>query len=137
MLQSLLDGLIKAVGNAAELSRKFSIEAVLVRPAYSLSILLRFCIEIEAETIQFLEEENAYNTLKAKSAFYALRDQLRFTIKPELRQEYESEIEGLVAQSKYPALVPMNWQDVSDLTVTNLYWYLNNSRDVQEQEVPA
>jgi hypothetical protein len=92
---------------------------------------------IEAEPIQIPEEENAYNTLKPKADFYALRDQLKFMIKPELRQECESQIEELVARSKYPALIPTNWNNVSDLTVTNLYWYLNNSQDAQKQEAPA
>jgi hypothetical protein len=92
---------------------------------------------IDAESIQIPEEENAYNTLKAKADFRALRDQLKFLIKPELRQGYESEIEQLVTHSKYSALIPTNWNDVSDLTVTNLYWYLNNSKDTQKQEAPA
>jgi len=51
-------------------------------------------------------------------------------IKPESRQEYEVAIDTLAPKAGYSALVPSNWQDASDLTVANLYWYFNNLKSV-------
>ncbi|MGV0023683.1 hypothetical protein [Phormidesmis priestleyi] len=81
---------------------------------------------IEPEVLQIPPEEALYETLRSQTDFRGLRDQLRFMIKPEARQEYEVAIAHLAPTSGYSALVPSNWQDVSDLTVANLYWYFSN-----------
>ncbi len=77
----------------------------------------------ELETIE-IPEEARYIELQSKSNFYALRDQLRFMIKPELRTEYETAIEHRSIEVGYPAIARTNWQEVSDLTVANLFWHL-------------
>jgi hypothetical protein len=68
-------------------------------------------------------EQSLYDTAKAKSHFLALRDQLKFLIKPELRQDHEAYISQQALASGQKALAPSNWQEVPDLTVANLYWY--------------
>ncbi|MEG4202198.1 hypothetical protein [Microcoleus sp. Pol12A5] len=69
------------------------------------------------------EEIALYQNLQQKSHFKSLRDQLRFLIKPSLRQQHESYISQKATTSGYKALAPSNWQEVNDLTVANLYWY--------------
>jgi glutaredoxin-related protein len=64
-----------------------------------------------------------YQNLQQKSHFKSLRDQLRFLIKPSLRQQHESYISQKANTSGYKALAPSSWQEVNDLTVANLYWY--------------
>ncbi|MEG4421022.1 hypothetical protein QUA70_20870 [Microcoleus sp. LAD1_D5] len=64
-----------------------------------------------------------YQNLQQKSHFKSLLDQLRFLIKPSLRQQHESYISQKANTSGYKALAPSNWQEVNDLTVANLYWY--------------
>jgi hypothetical protein len=74
-----------------------------------------------------LPEEVLYGDLKQASHFLALRDQLRFVIKPELRGDHESYIEERSQVVGFKALAPSNWQEVSDLAVANIYWYLKRS----------
>ncbi|KAM3112907.1 hypothetical protein [Phormidesmis sp. 146-33] len=81
---------------------------------------------ITPDILQIPPEEALYETLRTQTDFRGLRDQLRFMIKPESRQEYEVAIADLAPKSGYSALVPSSWQDVSDLTVANLYWYFSN-----------
>lgn len=69
------------------------------------------------------EEMALYQTLQQKSHFKSLVDQLRFFIKPSLRQQHESYISHKASTSGYKALAPSSWQEVNDLTVANLYWY--------------
>ena len=80
---------------------------------------------IEPE-LQIPSEEALYETLRSQTDFRGLRDQLRFMIKPESRQGYEVAIEHLAPKAGCSALVPSSWQDASDLTVANLYWYFKN-----------
>ncbi len=68
-------------------------------------------------------ELSLYETLKQKSHYDSLRDQLRFIVKPELRQHHESYVFQRANATGYPALAPSNWQEVPDLTVANLYHY--------------
>ncbi|MCT7959498.1 hypothetical protein NG791_02325 [Laspinema sp. D1] len=68
-------------------------------------------------------ELSFYETLKQKSHYDSLRDQLRFIVKPELRQHHESYVFQRANATGYPALAPSNWQEVPDLTVANLYHY--------------
>ena len=76
--------------------------------------------------LQIPPEEALYETLRSQTDFRGLRDQLRFMVKPESRQEYEVAIDHLAPKAGYSALVPSTWQDASDLTVANLYWYFSN-----------
>lgn len=69
-------------------------------------------------------EQLFYEGIKPRSHFGALRDQLKFMVKPEFRQQHESYIVERTMNSSYKALAPSNWQEVPDLTVANLYWYL-------------
>jgi glutaredoxin-related protein len=64
-----------------------------------------------------------YQNLQQKSHFKSLVDQLRFLIKPSLREKHESYISQKANTSGYKALAPSSWQEVNDLTVANLYWY--------------
>ncbi|MCT7981568.1 hypothetical protein [Laspinema olomoucense] len=68
-------------------------------------------------------ELSLYKTLKQKSHYDSLRDQLRFIVKPELRQHHESYVFQRANATGYNALAPSNWQEVPDLTVANLYHY--------------
>lgn len=68
-------------------------------------------------------ELSFYETLKQKSHYDSLRDQLRFIVKPELRQQHESYVFQRANATGYNALAPSNWQEVPDLTVANLYHY--------------
>jgi hypothetical protein len=69
------------------------------------------------------EEQLLYENLKQKSHYQSLRDQLKFMVKPDLRQGHESYISQQAIASNYKALAPSNWQAIPDLTVANLYWY--------------
>lgn len=84
----------------------------------------------EPKILQIPPEEARYETLRLQTDFEGLRDQLRFMIKPESRQEYEVAIVDLAPKAGYSALMPSNWQDASDLTVANLYWYFKNLKSV-------
>jgi hypothetical protein len=81
----------------------------------------------EPESLVQLPEQALYNSLKKTSHFLSLRDQLRLIVKPDLRQYYETYIQERSPAAGYKALAPARWQDVSDLTVTNLYWHLKRT----------
>jgi hypothetical protein len=72
------------------------------------------------------EEQLLYESLKQKSHYLSLRDQLKFIMKPDLRREHESYISQQAPASGYKALAPSNWQAVPDFTVANLYWYFKD-----------
>ena len=84
----------------------------------------------EATVIDQPVEQSLYDTAKSKSHFLALQDQLKFLIKPDLRQDHEAYISQQALASGQKALAPSNWQEVPDLTVANLYWYFK-SRSAQ------
>jgi len=69
------------------------------------------------------EEQSLYENLKQKSHYQSLRDQLKFMAKPDLRRTHESYISQQAPASGLKALAPLSWQEISDLTVANLYWY--------------
>ncbi|NJR49992.1 MAG: hypothetical protein HC780_10930 [Leptolyngbyaceae cyanobacterium CSU_1_3] len=80
-----------------------------------------------SENLIELSEQVFYDNLKQTSHFLSLRDQLRFIVKPELRQNHETYI---AEQSKiigYKALVPAHWHEMSDLAIANLYWHLKRT----------
>jgi hypothetical protein len=74
-------------------------------------------------------EQLLYENLKQKSHYLSLRDQLKFMVKPDLRREHESYISQQATASGYKALAPSNWQEISDLTVANLYWYFKGKQE--------
>jgi hypothetical protein len=79
------------------------------------------------------EEMALYEKLQQKSHFKSLRDQLRFLIKPSLRQQHEFYISQKAKTSSYKALAPSSWQEVNDLTVANLYWYFQGNDESGKQ----
>ena len=79
-----------------------------------------------------LPEQLLYDKLIQKSHFLSLRDQLRFSINPNLRRNYESYISERATASDYKALAPSNWQAITDLTVANLYWYFKVQQGAKE-----
>lgn len=74
-----------------------------------------------------LPEQSLYKDLKQTSHFLSLREQLRFTIKPELRRDYEFYIGERLQAAGYRALAASNWQEVSHGAVASLYWYLKQT----------
>jgi hypothetical protein len=84
----------------------------------------------EVSVIDQPVEQSLYDIAKSKSHFLALRDQLKFLIKPDLRQAHEAYISQQALASGQKSLAPANWQEVPDLTVANLYWYFK-SRSAQ------
>ena len=78
------------------------------------------------------KEELLYNNLKQKSHFLSLRDQIKFLVNPDLRQIHSDYISQQATASGYKALAPSNWQEISDLTVANLYWYFRKKDRSQQ-----
>ncbi|MEQ8754961.1 MAG: hypothetical protein RID09_15805 [Coleofasciculus sp. G1-WW12-02] len=78
-------------------------------------------------------EQILYENFKQKSHPKSLLDQLRFMIKPELRQEWETYTAHQAAIAGYKTLVPANLEKASNLAVANLYWYFQ-VRDESEEE---
>ncbi|MGI0489616.1 hypothetical protein ACN4EK_29720 [Pantanalinema rosaneae CENA516] len=79
-------------------------------------------------------EQLTYEALKPKSHLTALCDALRLMIRPEERGEYETYISQQAKQAGHRVLLPSNLQQMSDLSVANLYWYFR-LRDESEQEM--
>ncbi|MCZ0905152.1 hypothetical protein ON021_35185, partial [Microcoleus sp. HI-ES] len=68
-------------------------------------------------------EPSLYESLKQKSHFLSLRDQLTFAVSPEIRRGYEFYVSQQAIATGYQALAASNWQEISDLTVANLYHF--------------
>ncbi|WP_293135328.1 hypothetical protein [Microcoleus sp. bin38.metabat.b11b12b14.051] len=83
-------------------------------------------------------EPSLYESLKQKSHFLSLRDQLAFAVGPELRRGHESYVCQQAIATGYPALATSNWEAISDLTVTNLYYFFqirdNSTEDFAVEE---
>jgi hypothetical protein len=79
-------------------------------------------------------EELLYETLKQKSHFSALCDALRLMLQTEIRRDYETYVSQQAEHAGHKALVEKNLQQMSNLSVANLYWYFQ-SRDESEQEL--
>lgn len=77
-------------------------------------------------------EPSLYDNLKQKSHFPSLRDQLAFALAPELRRGHEFYISQQARGTGYQALAISSWQDISDLTVANLYYYFKVREDSTE-----
>lgn len=80
-------------------------------------------------------EQSLYDTLKQKSHFSALRDALRLMLQSETRRDYEAYVSQQAEQTGHKALVVENLQQMSALSVANLYWYFQ-VRD-QSEQAPA
>lgn len=75
------------------------------------------------ESPSTLPEQMHYDSLLQKSHPDALLDQLRFMVKPELRQVSELYIIQQAAAQKHSSLTAKNLTTMSDIAVANLYWY--------------
>jgi ribosome biogenesis protein Tsr3 len=71
-----------------------------------------------------------YQQLKAKSHYESLRDQLKLTVHPQLRRDYEQYIKEQAIATEQKGLISANWQDVSDLTIANVYHYFKDSENI-------
>jgi len=78
-------------------------------------------------------EQLLYETLKEKSHFAALCDVLRLMMDTKIRAEYEAYVSQQGEQAGHKTLIAANLQQMSDLSVANLYWYFR-VRDESEQE---
>lgn len=76
----------------------------------------------ESNALQQRSPFELYQELKAQSHFVALKDQLKFILKPELRSEYESYISQRAIAINFKGFALTNWKEVPDLTVANLYY---------------
>ena len=79
-------------------------------------------------------EQLVYETWQEKSHFSALRDVLSLMFQSEIRKEYEIYINQQGEQTGHKALVVTNLQQMSHLSVANLYWYFR-VRDESEPEL--
>lgn len=79
-------------------------------------------------------EQLVYETWQEKSHFSALRDVLFLMFQSEIRREYELYISQQGEQTGHKALVVTNLQQMSNLSVANLYWYFK-VRDESEPEL--
>ncbi len=79
-------------------------------------------------------EQLLYETWQEKSHFAALCDVLYLMIRSEIRREYELYISQQGEQTGHKALVVTNLQQMSHLSVANLYWYFK-VRDESEPEL--
>ncbi|NJL89384.1 MAG: hypothetical protein HC916_05975 [Coleofasciculaceae cyanobacterium SM2_1_6] len=79
-------------------------------------------------------EQLLYKTWQEKSHFVALRDVLYFMIKTENRRDCEAYINQQGHQAGHKALTTTNLQQMSNLSVANLYWYFK-VRDESETEL--
>ena len=86
---------------------------------------LKFTPLLEAETvIEETEEEKDYQDLKKISHFAALKDNLKFTIQPQLRKDYEDYIIEQCMKTDRRGLASANLLELPNITIANLYWYL-------------
>ena len=79
-------------------------------------------------------EITLYEDSQDKSHTASLIDQLKLKLSPNLRQEYETYISDRASVSGHKVLHHNNLQQVSNLTVANLYWYFK-VRDESNNEV--
>lgn len=68
-------------------------------------------------------EQILYNLVKPKSHYEALKDSLRFTLKPILRQDYIDYIRQRASAIKYDGIALLDWANVSNLNLANIYYY--------------
>ena len=87
------------------------------------------CVSDRATADSIPPELLLYENLKKKSHSASLRDQLKFILKPDLRQGHESYISQQATASGYKALAHANWQEIPDFSVANLYWYFKDKQE--------
>jgi hypothetical protein len=68
-------------------------------------------------------EQILYDLAKPKSHYEALKDSLRFTLKPLLREEYIDYIRQRASAIKYEGIALLDWANVSNLNLANIYYY--------------
>lgn len=68
-------------------------------------------------------EQILFNLVKPKSHYEALKDSLRFTLKPLLRQEYIDYVRQRALSVKYEGIALLDWENVSNLNLANIYYY--------------
>lgn len=84
-------------------------------------------------------ELELYEILKQKSHFSSLRDQLVFMMKPELREDYENYISEEAKKYDHKVFIPSNLKQISNFTLSNLFWYFyirDESQNQEEQDEP-
>ncbi len=80
-------------------------------------------------------EQLLYENFKQKSHFSALCDVLILRMKPDDRPRYAEYISKRSEQTGYRALTGENLQQMSDLSIANLYWYFR-VRDESKLDQP-
>ncbi|WP_069791693.1 hypothetical protein A5482_014825 (plasmid) [Cyanobacterium sp. IPPAS B-1200] len=68
-------------------------------------------------------ELKVYENLQEKAHFDSIRDQLIFTMKPQLRKDYEDYIGREAKKYNHQVFVPSNLEKISPFALSNLYWY--------------
>lgn len=86
-----------------------------------------------AADLEIPPEQLLYKTLHQKSHFSALCDSLRLMMCTKIRSKHEIYISQQAESEGHKALVVKNLQQMSALSVANLYWYFY-IRDESEQE---
>ena len=81
-------------------------------------------------------EQEFYESVKQKSHFLSLCDQLQLLMRPDLRHNYAAYISQQANNTGHKILSFSNLQQASDLTIANLYWYFK-VRDESEDETDA
>lgn len=71
-------------------------------------------------------EIQLYESLKQKSHYQSLLDQMRLMMQPELRRQYELYVSERSAIAQHKTLTQPNLQQASNLAVANLYWYFKH-----------
>lgn len=84
------------------------------------------------EALAVPSEQLRYETLKQKSHFSALRDALQLMMQSEMRRDYETYIHQQAGKLGRKVLTGAMLQQMSNLSVANLYWYFQ-VRDESEQ----
>ncbi len=83
--------------------------------------------DIEVEELNLEEEPpeiTQYKQLELESHYESLRDQLRYTVNRNVRQQHLNYIKEKAQSANLKGIVPVNLEKVSDLTISNIYNYL-------------
>ncbi|XWK87917.1 MAG: hypothetical protein U7127_27655 [Phormidium sp.] len=78
-------------------------------------------------------EIQLYESLKQKSHYESLLDQMRLMMQPELRRQYELYVSEQSAIAQHKTLTQPNLQQASNLAVANLYWYFKHREQTPAQ----
>lgn len=108
--------------NNLKVIQNLSIEAQEKLASFNVTDIVSLNKAQKSNALQKPSPFELYQELKAQSHFVALKDQLKFILKPELRSEYESYIIQKAIALNFKGLALTNWKEVPDLTVANLYY---------------